>query len=164
MKKPWVWPVSLVTVGILVAVGWLLHASLGSSMQNDRLSADGTLTVGVPALATDPTSYRGELRVMGIVAQVHPKEHLFALADLHCRKKIVAGDDVRCMTVPVRWKGNLPALYSDVTAEGEVEVFQRKSIFVAAAVTNEGSYQHKVGGHKTKQFAATRKRLRPEAQ
>lgn len=164
MKKPWVWPVSLVTVGVFVAVGWFLHASLGSSMENNKLSMDGTFTVGVPALATDPTSYRGELRVRGIVAQVHPKEHLFALADLRCRKNILVGDDTGCMTVPVRWKGPLPALYSDVMAEGEVETFQRKSIFVAAAVRYEGTYQPKARSHKIKQLTAARKPLRTEAQ
>lgn len=136
MKKPRTWPVILGVIGAFVAVGWLLHASLGSSMQNDKLSMDGTLTVGVPALATDPASYRGELRVEGIVAQVNPEKHLFLLADLHCRKKILAGNDAGCMAVPVHWKGSMPALHGDVEAEGVVKGSHQEHIFVAEAVRN----------------------------
>lgn len=139
MKKTWGWSVILGVIGVLVAVGWLLHASLGSSMQNDKLSMDGTLTVGVPALATDPASYRGELRVKGIVAQVSPGKHIFSLADLHCRKKVLTGNDAGCMTVPVHWKGSMPALHRDVVAEGVVKASHQKHIFVAEAITKLSS-------------------------
>lgn len=135
MKKPWAWPVTLGAIGVLVAVGWLLHANLGSSMQNDKLSMDGTLTVGVPALATDPASYRGELRVEGIVAQVSPAKHIFSLADLHCRKEVLAGNDAGCMVIAVHWKGPMPALHGDVDAEGVVEASHHRHIFVAEAVS-----------------------------
>ena len=134
MKKRWILPVGLGIAGVLVVVGWLLHDRLGASMLGSELSSNGTLTVGVPALATDPASYRGELRVKGVVARVHPERHLFSLADLHCRKKVLAGHGAGCMAVPIRWEGAMPALYGDVQVEGEVEASQQRPIFVADAV------------------------------
>lgn len=145
MKEPRTWPAILGVIGAFVVVGWFLHASLGSSMQNDKLSMDGTLTVGVPALATDPTSYRGELRVVGVVSHVNPKKHRFSLADSNCRKKVLAGDDAACMTLPIRWKGPMPSLHRDVIAEGQVESLQHKPIFVADAVTKNSSRPSSAG-------------------
>ena len=141
MKRHWKLAIAAGIVLIVIAVGWLTQDRLGASMLGSELAPSVTLTVGVPALAAGPTSYRGELRVVGVVAGVNPKEHLLSLADRHCRKRLLAGLDAGCMTVPIRWKGIMPGLYGYVQVEGKVVTLQGKPMFVADAVAKDS------GGH-----------------
>ena len=122
------------TLAILAAVGGLLYQRARTSPLGDLVSGGLTIPLGVETLVEDPHRYQGELEVAGIVARIASEQRLFALADVSDREEVLKTGGTKCVMLPVRWTGPMPALHDDVKVRGTVEESQGRLIFVASAL------------------------------
>ena len=87
-------------------------------------------TVGVDELMKNIEKYSGDVTVLGVVKAVSDKEGRLSLIDYEEYKRCRV---VTCslLTLPVSWKGDMPAIMDVVLTSGRVEEEGEKLIFVA---------------------------------
>lgn len=98
-------------------------------------SGHATTVLGVEALMEHAEGLTGPVRVKGIVGEVLPEEHLFSLVDLSDRVKLLATGKTQCVTLSVRWSGQMPAPRDVVVVEGAVEESNAERVFAASQVS-----------------------------
>ena len=76
----------------------------------------------------------GPLRLRGVVGQVRADRKLFSLADLSDRAELLEDGKTKCVTLPVRWTGSMPALHQVVLVQGMVQDHDGQLVFVASSV------------------------------
>lgn len=98
-------------------------------------SGHATAVLGVEALIEHIKGITGPVRVKGIVGQVLPEEHLFSLVDLSDREELLATGQTQCVTLPVRWSGQMPAPRDVIVVEGTVNESNAERVFAATQVS-----------------------------
>ena len=78
----------------------------------------------------------GPHRLRGVVGQVRADRKLFSLADLSDREELLEGGKTKCVTLPVRWTGSMPALHQVVLVQGMVKDHDGQLVFVASSVAS----------------------------
>ena len=76
----------------------------------------------------------GLVRIRGLVGDIRPDRKLLSLVDLSDREELLEAGKTKCMTLPVRWSGAMPALHQAVLAEGRVQKEGGKLVFVATSL------------------------------
>ena len=74
------------------------------------------------------------LRIRGLVSEIRPERKLLSLVDLSDREELLEAGKTRCVALPVRWSGAMPALHQAVLAEGRVQEEGGKLVFVASSL------------------------------
>jgi hypothetical protein len=99
-----------------------------STASASELKADAFL--GVDQLMRDVDRYRGIILVEGIVSTVSPEAEMLALID---SKEYAKCGVVTCSTLslPVHWKGSMPAVSKSVRIKGEVKEQEGKLVLEA---------------------------------
>lgn len=90
--------------------------------------------LGVNALMKHPQRHQGRVQVEGVVSATSAKQQTLALIDTaefqRCGTVECAG-----LSLPVRWKGPMPAVAKTVRVNGQIEKRGGKLIFVAQTLT-----------------------------
>ena len=105
----------------------------------NTLADSSSSPVGVEALIENVAAHKGMLRVRGIVGKAAPEKELFSLVDLSDREELARTGKTQCVTLPVRWAKDMPALQSVVVVKGEVQETDRGLVFVAESVEPESA-------------------------
>lgn len=125
----------LIEIFALAGVGWLVIRRMSPPPSRSPGPANQIASVRVETLAENPDRFRGQLRVKGIVGRVLPEQRLFSLVDLSDREELLQKGETQCVTLPVRWTGPMPAAHDEVLVQGEVQVTDKKLLFVARTVS-----------------------------
>jgi hypothetical protein len=87
-------------------------------------------TLGVEQLMIDVENYRGEIRVEGVVSSVVPTKQMLSLIDTREFKECGITTCAQ-FTLPVHWKGSMPAVTDTVRIDGTVKELEGKLVFEA---------------------------------
>lgn len=116
--------VGIICVGLVLAVAFGVHLARlsGDSSSISEMSASTSGKVlDVDEIVRHPNRFDGPIGVTGKVVKVDEPETLFAL-----------GCEDACVVMPVRYRGRMPELGSNIVAYGEIkEEEEGKYIFEA---------------------------------
>jgi hypothetical protein len=111
-----------------LALAFLLVFSPG--LQAGEAAASRQAILGVDEFMKNVDRYRGKVSLEGVVSAVTPEQQAISLID--------GGEFQACgvttcaqLTLPVQWRGPLPAVGDQVSIEGQAQEIKGKLIFVA---------------------------------
>ncbi len=115
---------------IATMMAFLLIFSLGRSVLAGGTAAAPQKVSGVDDFMKHVDRYRGKVSLEGVVSAVAPEQQAISLID--CAEFQACGV-LTCaqLTLPVQWRGPMPALRDLVRVEGQVREVQGKLMFVA---------------------------------
>lgn len=101
----------IVVIALLVMAASGIHCSKSPDNQNAQAGAEKTSSkvVSVDKLVRRPDKFKGSIGVTGSVAQLDEAKGVFVLG---------CGDS--CVSLPVKFKGEMPAVGAKVTVYGEI--------------------------------------------
>lgn len=118
-----------------VTTACLLATSVYAQQAVDSTSPASVRATTVNDLAADPSSYLGQVAVVGVVAAVKESQG-FTIVDK--REYAACGlscfDEPDTRRVPVRWNGASPKLQQTVRITGVLEKSERGLVFYAKSV------------------------------
>lgn len=107
-----------------------------------KIPAAGSQTespvLGVQEFMKNVDRYRGKVRLEGVVSAVSPSDQALSLIDIQ-ELKDCGVTTCAPLTLPVKWKGPLPAVRDVVQLEGEVRESGGKLFFEAQRLRKKGS-------------------------
>jgi len=122
-------PVTLAVITGLAMTFWLVFG-LGPSVQAGGVAASPQRVLGVDDFMKNMDRYRGEVSLEGVVSGLAPEQQAISLID--------GGEFQACgvttcarLTLPVQWRGPLPAVGDLVRIEGQAQEVKGKLMFVA---------------------------------
>jgi hypothetical protein len=111
-----------------LALAFLLVFSPG--LQAGEAAASSQAILGFDEFMKNVDRYRGKVSLEGVVSAVTPEQQAISLID--------GGEFQACgvttcaqLTLPVQWRGPLPAVGDQVSIEGQAQEIKGKLIFVA---------------------------------
>ncbi len=126
MKKcPKTFTVAFITA---LAVAFLQFFSL--VLQAGEAAAKPQAILGVEDFMKNVDRYRGQVILEGVVSAAVPEQQAISLID---RGEFQACNVTTCaqLTLPVQWRGPMPAVRDIVRVEGQAQEVQGKLMFVA---------------------------------
>jgi len=116
------------TIAVITAI--LLVSSMGQGLQAGEVAASPQKVLGVDDFMKNVDRYRGKVSLEGVVSAIAPEQQAISLID--------GGEFQACgvttcaqLTLPVQWRGPMPALRDLVIIEGQAQEVQGKLMFVA---------------------------------
>ena len=116
------------TIAVITAI--LLFFSIGQSLPAGEVAASPQKLLGVDDFMKDADRYRGKVSLEGVVSTVAPEQQAISLID--------SGEFRDCgvttcaqLTLPVQWRGPMPAVRDLVRVEGQAQEVKGKLMFVA---------------------------------
>ena len=115
---------------MVIVVAFLLVCSIGHSLQAAETSASSKATLGVDEFMKNVDRYRGTVSLEGVVSAVAPEQQAISLID---SGELQACGVTTCaqLTLPVQWRGPMPAVRDLVRVEGQTQEVKGKLMFVA---------------------------------
>ena len=120
------------TVAVITAmtIAFLLVFSLSQGLQAGEVAASPQKVLGVDDFMKNVDRYRGKVSLEGVVSAVAPEQQAISLID--------SGEFQACgvttcaqLTLPVQWRGPMPAVGDLVRIEGQAQEVKGKLMFVA---------------------------------
>ncbi len=117
-------------LAIAVITAILLVFSIGQGLQAGEVAASLPKVLGVDDFMKNVDRYRGKVSLEGVVSTVAPEQKAVSLVDA---KEFQACGVTTCaqLTLPVQWRGPMPAVRDLVRIEGQAQEINGKLIFVA---------------------------------
>jgi hypothetical protein len=111
----------------LVVALWLVSSS---GLQAGEVVASNQAILGIDDLMKNVDRYRGKVSLQGVVSAVTPGQQAIYLIDA---KEFQACGVTTCaqLTLPVQWRGPMPAVGDLVRVDGQAQEVKGKLIFVA---------------------------------
>jgi len=118
------------TVAVIaaMAVAFLLVSSPG--LQAGAAAASRQAILGIDEFMKNVDRYRGKVSLKGVVSAIAPEQQAISLID--------SGEFQACgvttcaqLTLPVQWRGRMPAVSDLVRVEGQTQEVKGKLMFVA---------------------------------
>jgi len=116
------------TIAVITAI--LLVSSMGQGLQAGEVAASSKKVLGVDDFMKNVDRYRGRVSLEGVVSAVAPEQQVISLID--------SGEFQACgvttcaqLTLPVQWRGPIPAVLDLVRVEGQAKEVKGKLMFVA---------------------------------
>lgn len=105
--------------GIVGFLAVLLGAGLTLGMGSRPRNLGHAEGLDVNSVASDPSAYKGVIKVRGVVAEASPADSTFVLIDI---REYKACGVVSCAStlVPVRYAGTLPEVKEELVVTGEM--------------------------------------------
>ena len=96
----------------------------------EEIDDNSSPIVGVREFMKNVTKYQGRVSVEGVVSNISPKQKMLALRDTQEFRECKV---VTCaqLTLPVRWKGEMPKVATVVRVHGEVRSEDGQRFFFA---------------------------------
>jgi hypothetical protein len=115
---------------IAMAVSFLLVVSLGYGLVASEAAALPQAVSGVDEFMKNVDRYRGKVRLEGVVSAVAPEQQAISLIDA---QEFQSCGVTTCaqLTLPVQWRGPMPAVGDLVRVEGQAQEVKGKLMFVA---------------------------------
>ena len=125
-------PYPLVLISFLT-VALLLAFSAGQVLQAGDAAASSKTVIGVDDFMKNVDHYQGNVSLEGVVSAVVPEQQAISLIDA---KEFKACGVTTCaqLTLPVQWRGPMPAVRDLIRVEGEAQKVKGKLMFVADKV------------------------------
>jgi hypothetical protein len=116
------------TIAVITAI--LLVFSLGPGLLAGEVAAAPPKVLGVHEFMKNVERYRGKVSLEGVVSAIAPKQRAISLID---RGELQACGVTTCasLTLPVQWRGPMPAVRDLVRVEGQAQEVKGKLMFVA---------------------------------
>ena len=113
-----------------MAVAILLVFSIGQGFPTEEAASSTQAVSGVDDFMKNVDRYRGKVSLEGVVSAVVPEQKAVSLIDA---KEFKACGVTTCaqLTLPVQWRGPLPAVGDLVRVEGQSQQVKGKLMFVA---------------------------------
>jgi hypothetical protein len=101
-----------------------------SCVWTEEIDDNSSTIVGVREFMKNVTKYQGTVSVEGVVSKISPKQKMLALIDTQEFRECKV---VTCaqLTLPVRWKGEMPKVATVVRVDGEVRSEDGQRFFFA---------------------------------
>ena len=108
----------------------LLVFSLSQGLQAGEVAASPQKVLGVDDFMKNVDRYRGKVSLEGVVSAITPEQQVISLIDA---KEFQACEVTTCaqLTLPVQWRGPMPAVRDLVRVEGQAQEVKGKLMFVA---------------------------------
>jgi hypothetical protein len=119
--------VAFITV---MAVAFLLVFNIGQGLPAGEAASYPQAISGVDDFMKNVDRYRGKVSLEGVVSAVAPEQQAVSLIDA---KEFQACGVTTCaqLTLPVQWRGPMPAVGALVRVEGQARKIKGKLMFVA---------------------------------
>jgi len=121
-----------ITFAVITAmtIAFSLVFSLSQDLQAGEVAASPKKVLGVDDFMKNVDRYRGKVSLEGVVSAVAPEQQAISLID---SGEFQACGDTTCsqLTLPVLWRGHLPAVRDLVGVEGQTQEVKGKLMFVA---------------------------------
>lgn len=115
---------------IAVITAILLFFSMGQRLQAGEVAASPQKVLGVDDFMKNVDRYRGKVSLEGVVSALAPEQQTISLID--------SGEFQDCgvttcaqLTLPVQWRGPMPAVRALVRVEGQAQEVKGQLMFVA---------------------------------
>lgn len=117
-----------VAVITALVVAFLLVSSSG--LQAGEVVASNQAILGIDDFMKNVDRYRGKVSLQGVVSAVTPGQQAIYLIDA---KEFQACGVTTCaqLTLPVQWRGSMPAVSDLVRVDGQAQEVKGKFMFVA---------------------------------
>ncbi len=117
-------------LAIAVITAILLVFSIGRGLQAGEVAVPLPKVLGVDDFMKNVDRYRGKVSLEGVVSTVAPEQKAVSLIDA---KEFQACGVTTCaqLTLPVQWRGPMPAVRDLVRIEGQAQEINGKLMFVA---------------------------------
>jgi hypothetical protein len=121
-----------ITCAVITAltIALFLVFSLSQDLQAGEVAASPKKVLGVDDFIKNVDRYRGKVTLEGVVSALTPEQQAISLID--------SGEFQTCgvttcaqLTLPVQWRGPLPAVGDQVSVEGQAQEVKGKLMFVA---------------------------------
>lgn len=125
-------PRPLVLISFLT-VALVLAFSTGQGLQVGDAAASSKTVISVNDFMKNVDRYRGQVSLEGVVSAVVPEQQAISLIDT---KEFEACGVTTCaqLTLPVQWRGPMPAVSDLVRVEGQAQEVKGKLMLVADKV------------------------------
>jgi hypothetical protein len=119
--------VALITA---MAVAFWLVGNIGQGLPAAVAASSPQAVLGVDDFMKNVDRYRGKVSLEGVVSAVAPEQQAVSLIDA---KEFQACGVTTCaqLTLPVQWRGPMPAVGALVRVEGQARKIKGKLMFVA---------------------------------
>jgi hypothetical protein len=116
-----------------MAVAFLLVFNIGRGLRAVEAASSSQAVSGVDDFMKNVDRYRGKVSLEGVVSAVAPEQQAVSLIDA---KEFQACGVTTCapLTLPVQWRGPMPAVGALVRVEGQARQIKGKLRFVADKV------------------------------
>ena len=116
------------TIAVITAI--LLVFCMGQCLQAGEVATSPKKVLGVDDFMKNVDRYRGKVSMEGVVSAVAPEQQVISLIDA---KEFQACEVTTCaqLTLPVQWRGPMPAGRDLVRVEGQAQEVKGKLMFVA---------------------------------
>jgi hypothetical protein len=123
-------PKPLIVAFITAMAVVFLLVSTGQGLRAAEAASSPQAVSGVDDYMKNVTRYRGKVSLEGVVSAVSPKQQAVSLIDA---KEYQACRVTTCapLTLPVQWRGPIPAVGTRVRVEGQARKIKGKLMFVA---------------------------------
>ncbi len=126
----------LVSVVVVMSI-WLPVAAVAAPPAPAAVAdapAEKIPSVGVDALMKTPDTYKGTVRVRGVVSSVFPKAQKLGIIDAIYLNCCSSPCGTPPQSLPVKWTGEMPQAKTLVLVTGEVKRTGEKLEFVARSI------------------------------
>jgi len=115
---------------IAMTIAFWLIFSLGQGLPAGEVAAAPQKVSGVDDFMKNGDRHRGKVSLEGVVSTIAPEQQAISLID---RGEFQACGVTTCpqLTLPVQWRGPMPAVGDLVRVEGEAREVKGKLMFVA---------------------------------
>ncbi len=112
-----------------VAIAFMLVFNIGQGLLVEAASSPQAVS-GVDDFMKNVDRYRGKVSLEGVVSALAPEHQVISLIDA---KEFQACGVTTCaqLTLPVQWRGPMPAVRDLVRVEGQAQELKGKLMFVA---------------------------------
>jgi len=116
------------TFAVIIAI--LLVFSISQGLQAGEVAVSPQKVLGVDDFMKNVDRYRGKVSMEGVVSAVAPEQQVISLIDA---KEFQACEVTTCaqLTLPVQWRGPMPAVRDLVRVEGQAQEVKGRLMFVA---------------------------------
>ncbi len=123
------WPKTF-TVAFITALAVAFLQLFNPVLQAGEAAAKPQAILGVDDFMKNVDRYRGQVILEGVVSAVAPEQQTISLID---RTEFQACNVTTCaqLTLPVQWRGPMPAVRNLVRVEGQAREVKGKLMFVA---------------------------------
>jgi hypothetical protein len=113
-----------------MAVAFLLVFNIGQGLPAAEAASSPQVVSGVDDFMKNVDRYRGKVSLEGVVSAVSPEQQAVSLIDA---KEFQACRVTTCaqLTLPIQWRGPMPAVGALVRVEGQARKIKGKLMFVA---------------------------------
>lgn len=115
----------------------VLIIGCGAQKSKSDATAQATASMSVDQLVKEGEHVTGPLTVSGMVRSASTSEGILTLID--AKEYEACGLSNCCLFVPVRWRGDMPAVEARVSVTGTIEKSADGLVLVASAVTTEAA-------------------------